>query len=592
MTLTDVIVIGAGGGGPVVAKELAARGLDVLVLESGPRFDDPENQWTHFENDANNPITGFLREGPGDRSEGPWLRDLPQNSFVWQVSGVGGATLHYFGNSPRAVPGVFQGYDGADRDMYDTEHLFPFGYEELRRYYEWVEATLPVQTAPMGTKEQVFLRGAAAMGLPHQTSLDTTGPAHRAQQNAILQPGGTAGRTRDAALLHHPQARGCTMCGHCYQGCYLPLGAPRNLKARRSTDNSYVPMMLTADAWSPHGRPVTLMTDAGVTKILVREVSGETVAHGVRFRTADGEEQEAEAKVVVLAAGAIESPRLWLNSELPDPGEWVGRGLTDHHMDAVFGVFDEYTGETRGAGSNARVDLPGYGAIEQVGMPPALLAYSLGYSDSGIHGYGRAGGVVDAAGADSLGRLVGRDLLTTLSDADRVLGALVITDDDVERGNRVSVPGLLPADEHGVVPRVTVKHRERSARTRRNREYCTRKAVELMRAAGAKSVHRCDWPPLILHAQSSMRMGTDEKDSILDASAEARWVKRLYIADNSALPNSLGGPNPTLTTQALATRTAEKIVETYFGGERWVGRENPVSSIDDRVTHAVVARGL
>lgn len=591
--MADVIVIGAGGGGPVVAKELAAQGLDVLMLEAGPRFADPENEWTHFEDDMNNPITGLFRHGPGDRSRTPWLRDVPQNSFVWQVSGVGGTTLHFFGNSPRAAPGVFAGYDGADRDMYDTAHLFPFGYDELRRYYEWVEATLPVQTAPMGTKEQVFLRGAAALGLPHQTSPDTTGPSHRAQQNAILQPGGTAGRTRDPALLRHPDARGCTMCGHCYQGCYLPLGAPRNLKARRSTDNSYVPMMLTADAWSSHGRPVTLITDAVVSEILTEEVHGETTARGVRFTNAtDGTEHEATARVVVLAAGCIESPRLWSNSSLPNPNQWVGRGLTDHHMDAVFGVFDEYTGQTRGAGSNARVDLPGYGGIEQVGLPPALIAYAMNFSDSGIHGYGGAGGTVGSAGADTLGRLVGRDLLDTVSDADRVLAALVITDDDVEPQNRVTSSPVLYPDEGGLAPRVTVAHRKRSARTRRNREHATRTAVDLMRAAGARSVHRCDWPPLILHSQSSMRMGTDEQDSVLDADAEARWVKKLFIADNSALANSLGGPNPTLTTQALATRTAEKIMHKYFGGGAWVGHQNPVSSIDDTVTAAVIERGI
>ena len=261
-------------------------------------------------------------------------------------------------------------------------------------------------------------------------------------------------------------------------------------------------------------------------------------------------------------------------------------------MDAVFGVFDEDTGQTRGAGSNARVDLPGYGGIEQVGMPPALQAYSLAFSDSGIHGYGRAGGVVDDAGADTLGRLVGRDLLATLDDANRTLAALVITDDDVEPGNRVTRSTILLPDEGGLAPKVTMRHRQRSERTRRNREYCTRKAVELMRAAGARSVHRCDWPPLILHAQSSMRMGTSENDSVLDATGEARWVKRLFVADNSALANSLGGPNPTLTTQALATRTSEAIFRAYFGGNAWVGSEDPVSSIDDRVTAAVVARGL
>src|SRR5690606_9251594 len=136
------------------------------------------------------------------------------------------------------------------------------------------------------------------------------------------------------------------------------------------------------------------------------------------------------------------------------------------------------------------------------------------------HGYGRAGGVVDSAGADSVGRLVGRDLLDTMADADRVLAALVISDDDVEPDNRVTLSPILYPDEAGLAPRVTVQHRRRSARTRRNRDHATRKAVELMRAAGAKRVHRCDWPPLILHSQSSMRMGVSDRDSVLDADAE------------------------------------------------------------------------
>jgi hypothetical protein len=83
-------------------------------------------------------------------------------------------------------------------------------------------------------------------------------------------------------------------------------------------------------------------------------------------------------------------------------------------------------------------------------------------------------------------------------------------------------------------------------------------------------------------------MGESPDTSVLDDRAESRWVKRLFIADNSALANGLGGPNPTLTTQALATRTAEAIFTTYFGGDPWVGREAPVSSIDDRVTQGVL----
>ncbi len=81
-----------------------------------------------------------------------------------------------------------------------------------------------------------------------------------------------------------------------------------------------------------------------------------------------------------------------------------------------------------------------------------------------------------------------------------------------------------------------------------------------------------------------MRMGLSEEDSVLDSNGEARWVKRLFIADGSALANSLGGPNPALTIQALATRTAEKIFQLYFNGEPWVGKETPVSSVDITVT--------
>ena len=79
---------------------------------------------------------------------------------------------------------------------------------------------------------------------------------------------------------------------------------------------------------------------------------------------------------------------------------------------------------------------------------------------------------------------------------------------------------------------------------------------------------------------------------MLDRHGEARWVERLFVADNSALSNALGGPNPTLTTQALATRVAERVLRRYFDGAPWVGREAPISSIDDRVTLAVRERRL
>ena len=584
--MRDVIVIGAGGGGPVVAKELAARGLKVLLLEAGARHADPEHEWTHFTNDANHPFTGYLRFGPADRSRPAWRRELPQNSAISQCSGVGGSTQHYYANSPRAMPGAFLDYAGEDRDAYDTAHLFPLGYRELVPYYEWVESTLPVQTAPMGTKEEVFYRGAKGLGLPVQTTKDITQASFRPQENAILQPSGTAGRTSDPRELNFPQAQGCTFCGHCLQGCFEPLGAPRNLKAKRSTDNSYVPMALTADLWASGGKAVKLITDAFVVSI---NTDAQSTARSVTWRIGrTGKSVTEEAQVIVMACGAIETPRLWLMSGLPNPNDWVGRGLTDHHFDTVIGVMPFDTGSSKGPGSAARADFPGYGMLENTGATPAGQASVFTFSDAGIAGFYDNGAPGDAHGADSVGRLVGAELMSAMSDVDQLLSIAVLTDDDVEEQNRVTQSTTSPYDEHGPIPRVEIHQRNRSDRTKGNREYLVKQAVQLLRAAGASKVFRINTPSWLYHIHSTMRMGLSKNDSVLDQNAEARWVKRLFIADNSALANSIGGPNPTLTTQALATRTAEKIFQRYFGGDPWVEKEVPVSSIDPAVTQAVM----
>jgi hypothetical protein len=119
------------------------------------------------------------------------------------------------------------------------------------------------------------------------------------------------------------------------------------------------------------------------------------------------------------------------------------------------------------------------------------------------------------------------------------------------------------------------------------RDFLAARAAEVLRAAGAREVVRMDWAPVLLHIHTTMRRG-----AVVDADGESLAVERLFVADNSALPNALGGPNPTLTTQALATRTAERIFTRYFSGDPWVARESPMSSVDDSVTAAVAAAGL
>lgn len=585
--MRDVIVVGAGGGGAVIAKELASRGLDVLLLEAGARFANLEKDWTHFESDANNPYKGYFRFGPADRSKPEWVRETPGNMLFVQLAGVGGSTNHYQGNSPRAMPGAFVGYDGIDKQAYDTEHLFPFSYGELIPYYEWVEATLPVQTAPMGLKEEVFFRGAELLGLPFQSAKDITRAAFRPQENAILQPHGTAGKTADPHKLHFPQAKGCTFCGHCSQGCFEPKGAPINLKAKRSTSVSYVPMALTADSWSKHGKAITLIADAFAVSVNTDGISARSVTWRIG---ATGEVLTEEATVIVLSCGTVETPRLWLKSGLPNSSRWVGRGLTDHYVDVVTGVMPFDVGTTRGPGSNGRIDYPGYGMIEVVGDTPGLRAGLCAFSDAGVPGYYDNGLPGGSYGADTVGRLIGNELKETMSDVDRLLNIDIFTDDDVEFQNGVTLSSNFPPDEHGPVPRIEILQRQRSARTIRNREFLAQRAVELLRGLGAKKVHRVNKPPFVIHSHSTMRMGLSASDSVLNDSCEAREVNRLFIADNSALGNGIGGPNPTLTTQALATRTAEKIFGKYFGGDPWVQTETPVASTELAITRALLGK--
>jgi hypothetical protein len=281
---------------------------------------------------------------------------------------------------------------------------------------------------------------------------------------------------------------------------------------------------------------------------------------------------------------------LWFNSGLPDPFGAVGRRFTDHFLDLVVGVMARETASSKGPSSAARADFPGRGSLIQTGFPPATQALALGFSDHGVQGAYNNGLGSSGAWDGQSGRLVGTQLRGVMADFGRLVNILVLTDDDVEAQNRVTLSSLMPADEHGPIPKVIFNHRHRTARTIANREFLVKRSVEILRAAGATKVLRVGWGPVVLHAHSTMRMGERDADSVVDPNAETRAVARLFVADNAALSNSLGGPNPTLTTQALATRTAEKVFSRYFDGDPWVGREAPVSSIDDLVTSAVLGQ--
>ena len=184
---------------------------------------------------------------------------------------------------------------------------------------------------------------------------------------------------------------------------------------------SYVPMALTAGlagSWAPHGKAVTLIPNAFATKIATTTVTGEPRANGVRGGTRSaGPRRPRRRGSSSSAGGTTENPRLWLNSGLPNPNDWVGRGYTDHYFDWLVGVF-----------AGRHLQLPGCGLLGASGLAgprragtgrpaPALQAFSLMFSNAGMQGYYNNGanatdlggqGLTDAAWDGPAGRPMDR----------------------------------------------------------------------------------------------------------------------------------------------------------------------------------------
>jgi choline dehydrogenase-like flavoprotein len=561
----DVVVVGAGGDGPALAWRLGQLGLTVLILEAGPwhgHEDHPEpheegtgsqgssaeklsgslleDQFTGREFEMNNVVSGKLRWGPADRARAPWFRVLSKGGMVLQVAGVGGTTLHYFGNHPRAYPMAINQQDD-----------WPISYEELVPYYQCLEEILPVKPAPTTPKEEVFYEGCRRNDWPLISEKNVTDPGYRPMPNAIFQPDSKLGNPDYQGPYTYPEIEGSTLSLSEYQGDAFPEGAPFDQKSKRSANVSFVPKALETGNVSiqPNAFVTEIMTDASDT------------ATGVRYRdTWTGEVKSVEARTVALAGGCVETPRLWKNSDLPE-NEHVGTGLTTHWLDFVSGTFDEQTlrditGQPHiapytGQSGSARLDYPGLGAVAVNTFQPGITAGSLfGFSREPFSSTAGQNDFWDISG-----KLGGSELKRAMANYPRRLSLIIHTDDRPREENEVTVDSLMN-DEHGPVPQVNWSpHRTDSLKRKRLAEL----GAQVLREAGANTIHRTNSSPIMLHLQSTMRMGkvTDEK-------CEAKDVNRLFIADHSVLPNSLGGPNPTHTGQALALRTAESIADRYF----------------------------
>jgi len=284
----DVVVIGSGAGGAVVATELALSGLRVIVIEEGKHV--PAH--VHGRMRQSQAVRHLWRDGGMGVAFG--LGGSPSINLTIG-SGIGGSSI--------LTGGVCFRVPEAVNDAWASEMgLADLTAKGMDRYYSRVERAIHVEEVPAQMRSRstsLFAEGAEKLGYSLK-------PTHR-------------------------NTDGCEGCGRCNFGC------PHD--AKLSVDLSYLPRAMAAGA--------EIWSDCLVTRI----VHENGRARGVKGRLFNGPRRTKKgsftvrAKVVVSTCGGLHTPVLLRSSGLCGFDSQIGENLTLHPGFRVFASFDQ---EVRG----------------------------------------------------------------------------------------------------------------------------------------------------------------------------------------------------------------------------------------------------
>jgi choline dehydrogenase-like flavoprotein len=526
---TDVIVIGSGAGGGVIAKELGESGLSVVVLEVGRRYvpsvDYPTDR-QDFEVSALNVFDAEDRRRDLYTSAGP-------NNFIYHgVKGVGGSTLHYQAMSPRLHVSDFRvkTEDGIADD-------WPISYDDLEPYYTLVEYGLGV-SGPDGAGANPFdgPRSKRFPTLPHdfnKTGRVIKRGADKLGLHLVRDPLAIPTKSWDGRP-------GCINAGTCRLGCQI--------MAKSSIDVTYIPK---AEAT---GR-VEIRTLCMAREITVGE---DGKARSVIYFDPAGREQELEARAIVVAGNAIETPRLLLMSTsrrfpngLANSNGLVGKYFSEHPSVSTYGVFAERLDPWRG--------VPSSGIIQDY------------YETDKRNGFVRGATIIVENGWQwpyALARRVGgwgeKHKARMAELFGHVVGLACVAEQLPDIRNQVTLDPRVK-DNYGLpVPCLRNEVRENDVALLKGTAIRQRQILE---ASGAIEI----WDEAYVPGESShylgtCRMGANRDTSVVDPWCRTHDVPNLFIGDGSVFV-TVGAANPALTISALATRTAEGIITAFESGE-------------------------
>jgi choline dehydrogenase-like flavoprotein len=495
----DYLIVGTGMGGATLGHALARAGRRVLFLEKGtsPRKGRLTRGMTPEETFAAGPLTDEHRESL--RRAGRYFQRYADHTrgagapfFPFMGSGVGGSSALYGAILERFQPLDFTPGEAHPQATESTApREWPVTHAEMVPYYERAEAMYGVQPAPLSDASRVLHTRLAEQGL-HPYALPT------------------------ACRF----VEGCRNC----QGM---------LCARDCKIDSYRACL--APALEQHG--ATLVEDCEVLGVSAD-------AHRVRDVRCrvDGTEVRLHASTVVLAAGAMETPRLLLNSTsaqwprgLANGSGVVGRNLMRHLVDLyVLNVrlSPQTWGKELGVGDFYATSSGKFGAVHGMGPMPVFVTIA----ELERNPLMRFGGFIS--------RPVVRAILKRLSS----------------RFNLASFLEDLPFAENRVNggPETTFQYRISPYDNSRLKEFRRRlrQALGPLRPQLLRQGHLNE---RLFHACGTCCFGTDPSSSVLDRNNRAHDVENLYVVDASFFPTS-GGTAPSLTIAANALRVADHLL--------------------------------
>lgn len=487
----DVVIVGAGAAGCLIAARLAAAGRDVVVLEAGP-------PWTMADLASSQIWARRLKWGGAPVEFRGNHRGFGHNvNTGW---GFGGAALHHYATWPRMHEAAF-----AD---------WPFGYDTLRPHYDRVQAEVGVSG---DAAAEIWRPPGAPYPLP---------PMRRFAQGDILARGfaalGHPVAPLPAAILtaDYGERPACVYDGWCDAGC--PIGALGNPLA------VHMPKAEAAGA--------TFVSGATVTRLL--RGSGGRIAR-VEYAQ-DGKLREIAADAVVLAASAVQNPRILLNSGF---GGTVGQGFMLDAVVLMYGLFDRPTENHMGVSAGHLMNRV-RGRVDRPDAPEASWQWQIAPSlkPNDIFGI-----------AVTRAELFGDKLHGFMRDAAKHLANMVaMIEQPREAANRVALSDQ--RDAFGM-KLARVEHRFSDA-TMRVVDFVRSEGAAVMRAAGARE----HWhgPFNAGHMIGGTTISDDPAASVADRWGKVHAAENLWLAGSGLFPAS-GGVSPTFTLLAVADRTAARL---------------------------------